>query len=104
MDFVFVEDVARANLAAMAASASDAVYNVGCGIETSLLELLQALLRVTGNEAVHPDFRAERAVNPVVRRLACTRRASEELGFEARVSLDEGLRRLADWHKEAIAR
>src|SRR6202035_1698060 len=45
MDFVFTEDIARANLLAASAEATYEVFNIGSGTETSLLELAHALLR-----------------------------------------------------------
>jgi UDP-glucose 4-epimerase len=102
MDFVFVEDVARANLGALLADAEDRVYNVGSGTETSLLELLQLLLRVMGREDLQPDFQPERSVNPVPRRIADTRAADRDLGFRTQVPLQEGLRRFVDWRNEQV--
>jgi UDP-glucose 4-epimerase len=102
MDFVFVEDVARANLVALLADAEDRVYNVGSGTETSLLELLQLLLRVMGREDLQPDFQPERSVNPVPRRIADTRAADRDLGFRTQVPLQEGLRRFVDWRNEQV--
>jgi UDP-glucose 4-epimerase len=104
MDFVFSDDVARANVLAMASDVSDEVFNVASGAETSLLELLEALLRVTGNQSVRPEFLPERAVNPVPRRLADVTKAERLLGFRAEVSLDEGLRRLVAWRREVLKR
>jgi UDP-glucose 4-epimerase len=103
MDFVFVDDVARANCLAMASDVSDEVINVASGEETSLLGLLDALLRVTGQTHVRPEFGPERAVNPVPRRLADTRKAERLLGFKTSVGLEEGLRRLVDWRRELLA-
>jgi UDP-glucose 4-epimerase len=97
MDFVYVEDIARANVLALKAPAVDAVYNVASGVETSLLELWQAIQEVTGAFQLAPEFRPPRKVNPVPRRLADTTRARQELGFVAEVPLVEGLRRLAAW-------
>jgi len=96
MDFVYVDDVARANIAAATAPVSDEVFNVACGVETSLRGLADALLRVMGSD-LEPEFGPERKVNPVSRRLADTSAARDELGFVAEVDLDEGLRRLVDW-------
>jgi UDP-glucose 4-epimerase len=104
MDFIYVADVARANLLAMQSQASDQVFNVASGVETSLLGLLEALLRAAGKPDVQPELLPPRAVNPVPRRLADTRRAVEQLGFRAAVSLEEGLRRLIAWRRELIAR
>ncbi len=100
MDFVYSEDVARANLAAFTADCCDEVFNVGSGAETSLLELLQLLLRVTGREHLEPEFLPPRSVNSVPRRLADTRKAASQLGFRTQVDLAEGLRRLIAWRAE----
>jgi UDP-glucose 4-epimerase len=104
MDFVYVDDVARANLSALRGDATDEVFNVASGVETSLLGLLQALLRVVGREDVEPEFGPERAVNPVPRRLADTSKAERVLGFRAQVDVADGLRRLVAWRKEILAR
>jgi UDP-glucose 4-epimerase len=102
MDFIYAEDIARANVLAMEADRVDDVYNVASGTETSLLGLWQAIQRVTGALHLAPEFHPPRKVNPVPRRLADTRRAREELGFKAEVPLDEGLRRLAAWRRETV--
>ncbi|KAB8144416.1 NAD-dependent epimerase/dehydratase family protein [Chloroflexia bacterium SDU3-3] len=96
MDFVFVEDIARANILAAKAPISDEVFNVASGVETSLNDLAQALLRVMGSD-LSIEYGPERKVNPVARRLADTSSAREKLGFVAKVDLDEGLRRLVAW-------
>jgi UDP-glucose 4-epimerase len=103
MDFVFSEDVARANVLAAKSAVSDDVFNVASGKETTLLQLLGALLRVTGREGVEPEFLPERRVNPVPRRWADTRKAERVLGFRAEVGLEEGLRRLVASRKGALA-
>jgi UDP-glucose 4-epimerase len=99
MDFVYAEDVARANVLALRSDRVDDVYNVASGTETSLLGLWRAIQRVTGAHHLEPEFHPPRKVNPVPRRLADTARAERELGFRAEVSLDEGLRRLAAWRR-----
>jgi UDP-glucose 4-epimerase len=96
MDFVYVGDVARANVLAAASDITDEAFNVASGVETSLLELAQALLHVMDSDlsVVHGP---PRAVNGVTRRLADTSAARKRLGFEAEVSLLEGLTRLVTW-------
>jgi UDP-glucose 4-epimerase len=96
VDLVYVDDVARANVLGAETGVDDEVLNVGSGTETSLNELAHALLSAMGSDLC-PEHTAERAVNSVPRRLADTRRARELLGFEAEVSLDQGLRRLVEW-------
>jgi UDP-glucose 4-epimerase len=96
MDFVYVDDIARANIAALASDVSDEVFNVATGIETSLNELAAALSRVMRvNRA--PEYGPARSVNPVPRRLASTDKAERMLGFRASVSLEDGLSRLVEW-------
>ncbi len=96
MDFVYVEDVARSNILALQSEAGDDVFNIGSGRETSLNELADLLLR-TMNSNLRPEYRPERKVNPVPRRLADVTRAERRLGFKAQVELEEGLRRLVAW-------
>jgi UDP-glucose 4-epimerase len=96
MDFVFTEDIARANLLAASAEATDEVFNIGSGTETSLTELAQALQRAMDSD-LPLEFGPPRGVNSVTRRLADVSRAAECLGWKAEVSLDEGLRRLVTW-------
>jgi UDP-glucose 4-epimerase len=96
MDFVFVEDIARANVLAAESVLSDEVLNVASGVEVSLTGLADALLRVMGSN-LRPEYGPGRKVNAVSRRLASTERAATLIGFEARISLEEGLTRLVDW-------
>ena len=97
MDFVYVGDIARANILAMKSDRLDDVYNVARGTETSLLHLWQAIQEVTGAHHLQPEFHPPRSVNPVPRRLADTRRAEEDLGFIAETTLTEGLQELSRW-------
>lgn len=99
MDFVYITDVARANLAAMRSSVSDDVFNVASGTETTLNELAAILLELMGRPDLQPEHREERKVNPVRRRLAAIEKAREMLGFETIVDVREGLQRLVDWRK-----
>lgn len=96
MDFVYIEDVARANLLAAASSVSDEVFNVASGVETTLNGLAHTLLKVMGSDLA-PEHGPERGVNSVRRRLADIGKARRLLGFEAGVGLDAGLRRLVEW-------
>jgi len=96
MDFVYIEDVARANVQALLSDIGDEVFNVGSGIETSLNELADALLWVMKSN-LKPIYGPERKVNPVARRCADTTKAAELLGFRTSIDLQEGLRRLVDW-------
>ena len=96
MDFVYVEDVARANIIAANSSITDDAINVASGTETSLTQLAEVLGKVMGAN-LPPEYGAARKATPVWRRLADVHKAQRLLGFKAQVSLEEGLRRLVDW-------
>lgn len=102
MDFIFSEDIARANLLAMKSDRTDDVYNVGSGTETSLMQLWEAVQRVTGAQHLTPEMHPPRGVNAVPRRLSDVSRAERDLGFRAQIDLDEGLRRLVAWRKQSM--
>jgi UDP-glucose 4-epimerase len=99
MDFVYIEDIARANILAAKADVTDEVFNVASGTETSLNQLALSLAKVMGSD-LDPEYGPERKVNPVQRRLADVSQAKQLLGFEAQISLEEGLGRLVNWWRE----
>jgi UDP-glucose 4-epimerase len=96
MDFVYIEDIARANVLAAKSDVTDEVFNVASGVETSLNDLASSLLKVMWSES-QPEYGPARKVNAVPRRLAETGRAHRMIGFQSRVSLEDGLRRLVAW-------
>lgn len=96
MDFVYVDDVARAFVAAAASDIEGETFNVGSGVETSLDELARALLATMGSSLL-PEYSAKRPVSAASRRLADIQKARTHLGFTAEVGLEEGLRRLVAW-------
>lgn len=100
MDFVFVEDVARINVAGLASDVADEVFNVGTGVQTTLNELCHLLLRITGSH-LKPEYHEARKVNNVQARRAATEKAENLLGFKARVDLEAGLRSLIQWRDQA---
>lgn len=104
-DFVAVEDCGLANVCAMKADVVDSCYNVGTGKRTSLKELAELLLEITGCEK--PINYAPRSQATLVRnRIGCPKKANKEIGFSATLDLREGLKRLIEWraaHKEEVA-
>ena len=96
MDFVFVTDIARANLRAAKSSITDDVLNIASGAETSLTELAGILGRVMGVD-LPPESGPARKATPVWRRQADVKKAERLIGFRAEVSLEEGLRELVRW-------
>jgi UDP-glucose 4-epimerase len=104
-DFVAVEDCARANICAMEAETVDTFYNVGTGRRTSLKELAELLLQLTG--ASNAIQYAPRSTATLVRnRIGCPQKAAREIGFTASIDLRQGLERLIEWrasHKAETA-
>jgi len=97
-DFVAVEDCGKANLCAMRADIVDRFYNVGTGKRTSLKELAEMIVELTGCEK--PINYAPRSQATLVRnRIGCPKRAKAEIGFEAGVDLMDGMRRVIDWRR-----
>lgn len=99
-DFISVEDCARANVLAMKAETTDTFYNVGSGIKTTIKELADILLEITGAN-LEVEYKPG-GLTFVKNRLGCPRKASEEIGFTARKQLRQGLSDLIDWRKSHI--
>lgn len=102
MDFVYVKDIARANIAAMKSDASDEALNVASGTQTTLNELSQMLCEIMGHPDLRAEYREERKVNPVRHRLASTTRSREHIGFSTTVDIRDGLRELVAWRRAAV--
>ena len=101
-DFVSVFDCAVANVCAMKADTGGRYYNVGTGIRTSLKELAEKLLNLTGsNQKISYKERSQATL--VRNRIGDPKRAIEEIGFTANIKLDEGLKALIEWRKAHIA-
>jgi len=101
-DFVAVEDCGLANVCAMKADSTDQNYNVGTGKRTSLKELAELIIDITGCEK--PIQYAPRSQATLVRnRIGCPKKASSEINFTATINLREGLQRLIDWRTSHIA-
>ncbi len=99
-DYIFVDDVARANLAALNFTAPPTAFNIGTGIETDVVMLHQKLQQATGinRAATHGPKKPGEQRRSL---LDCTK-AGEKLSWKPQVSLDEGLSRTADWFRSQI--
>jgi UDP-glucose 4-epimerase len=101
-DFVAVEDCGWANVCAMKGDTVDRFYNVGTGKRTSLKELAELLIELTGCKS--PIQYGERSQATLVRnRIGCPERAKAEIGFHAKKDLREGLKALIEWRASHIA-
>lgn len=97
MDMINVKDIARANILAAISPATDVALNIGSGTETSLKEVARLLSRAMGRPDLVPVHEAERAVNPVPRRLADVTAARELIDFTATIPLEPGIEELVAW-------
>jgi UDP-glucose 4-epimerase len=86
---VYVGDVVAANLAAASSNATGP-FNIGTGVASSVLDIVNALAPLA-DRSFEPHHEPER-LGEVQNISLDTTRAREELGWEARVGLDEGLR------------
>ncbi len=94
-DFIYVEDVARANVCAARADATDRFYNVGRGVGTTVKELVTRILHAKRSSL--PIHYEPGGQTFVTHRIGSTDRAKRELAFEAAIDLDDGLQRLLTW-------
>jgi len=100
-DFIAVEDCALANVCAMKSNATDENYNVGTGIRTPLKELAELLVELTG--CANPIQYAPRSQATLVKnRVGDPTKATDEIGFTAKIQLREGLQKLIDWRSNHI--
>lgn len=96
-DFVHVDDVARANILAAQADATDQFFNIGIGVKTTIRELVDQLLEITGSDLA-PEFRPQEQMF-VTHRVGSTEKAADLLDFRATIPLGEGLRSVVAWRR-----
>jgi UDP-glucose 4-epimerase len=100
VDLVFVDDVARANVMALTSPVTNEFFNVASGRETSLKDLAQLLIRLSGKEGkLQPQFEPM-DTGLVTRRWGDPAKAREMLGWSATTSVEEGMRRVIGWREE----
>jgi UDP-glucose 4-epimerase len=89
-DYTFVSDIVAANLAAADNRDAAGAFNIGTGVESSVLEMVDALRKAAGLETLEPEFKPPRQ-GELERSSLDVSLAERELGFKAVVSLDEGI-------------
>lgn len=100
-DYIYVGDVARANLMSMEAAVTGESFNVVSGVDTSLNDIVAILLRITGSN-LKPEYRDDPSK---VRFTTSTKlgfnpaKAKKHFGWEAKTSVEEGIKRLVAWRK-----
>jgi len=97
MDFVHIDDIARANLVAYQSDVKDEVFNVCTGRETTLLELWRIIQEITDSKNLEPIYEQPRTIGPVGRRVGDPSKAERLLNFKTKVDLKAGMQSLYDW-------
>jgi nucleoside-diphosphate-sugar epimerase len=98
-DFIFVDDMARGLMACALKGEPSGIYNLATGQETSILQLANLINEFSENEA-SLDLKPARDWDRSGKRFASTDKAREKLGFEAKVSIREGIKRTVEWTRE----
>ena len=101
-DFVYVEDVARANLLALKADKTDAFYNVGTGVQTTISDLCHTILSLKGVDMQirYQPYSEDDARQLVKNRIGSTDKSKNELGFQYTYNLQRGLQALIEWRDQ----
>ncbi|HVZ42868.1 MAG TPA: NAD-dependent epimerase/dehydratase family protein [Ramlibacter sp.] len=100
-DYIFVEDVARANVRSMESDVTGEAFNISTGVATSLNRIVEILLDITGKK-LEPEYVQD---PKLVRFLATSElhyspeKAKKLLGWQAEVPIEAGIRRMVDWVK-----
>lgn len=100
-DFIYVEDVARCNVAALTSETKFGFYNVGTEVQTSIKQLCDLILELKQSDlkVTYKPYSADDARALVQNRIGSKARAEQELGFNYKYELREGLNRLIEWRK-----
>jgi UDP-glucose 4-epimerase len=100
-DFIDVEDVARCNVLALKSEIADEFYNVGSGVQTSIKELCELILKLKNSklEVSYKPYSEDDARRMVQNRIGCPKKAKTDLGFNYHFSLEAGLKKLIKWRE-----
>jgi UDP-glucose 4-epimerase len=101
-DFIYVEDVARANVDALRSDIDHGFYNVGTEVQTSIKDLCDLILKLKGSslKVRYQPYTADDARALVQNRIGSAVKAEKELGFKYKYSLEEGLQKLIEWREK----
>jgi UDP-glucose 4-epimerase len=101
-DFIYVDDVAKANVDALLSNVGFGFYNVGTQVQTSIKQLCEIILRLKESNlnVTFQPYSEDDARQFVKNRIGSTQKAEEEIGFKYEHSLEEGLKKLIEWRIE----
>lgn len=101
-DFINVKDVVEANMLAMEKNCVGEVFNIATGFSVTINKLLEIVKSVMGKSGVKPKYETQRP-NDALRSCGDTSKANKILGFQSKVSLEDGLKDFVEYYKQ-IAR
>ena len=98
-DFIYVEDVARANVQALLSDQDFGMYNVGTEVQTTINELCELILELKSSDlkVQYNPYSEDDARAMVKNRIGSRVKAEQELGFKYQYELKEGLQKLIEW-------
>lgn len=98
-DFIYVEDVARCNVAALKSDVKHGFYNVGTEVQTTIKKLCDTILKLKKSnlKVTYVPYSADDARALVQNRIGSNAKAEKELGFKHKYSLEQGLTQLISW-------
>jgi UDP-glucose 4-epimerase len=103
-DFIYVEDVARSNIAALKSKTKFGFYNVGTGVQTTIKNLCDTILSLKNStlKVTYKPYSEDDARALVKNRIGSTEQAEHEIDFKYQYSLEEGLSRLIAWRDSVV--
>ena len=98
-DFIYVEDVAQANIAALKSDVNFGYYNIGTEVQTSIKELCDTILDLKSSDlkVIYNPYAPDDARQFVQNRIGSRKKAENELGFKYKFDLRSGLQKLINW-------
>jgi nucleoside-diphosphate-sugar epimerase len=100
-DFIYAGDIVEGLLACAERGEPGDVYNLASCVETTIRKLAESIIEVSGSSS-ELELGPPRDWDRSGHRFGSTEKARRELGFEAQVPLEEGLRRTVEWTRENI--
>ena len=100
-DFIYVEDAARCNIAALKSEVNFGFYNVGTEVQTTIRQLCDTILKLKESNLIvkYNPYGDDDDRQFVQNRIGSKQKAADELGFEYKYGLEDGLKKLIEWRK-----
>lgn len=103
-DFIYVEDVAKANVCALKSETNFGFYNVGTEVQTTIKTLCDTILNLKSSslEVKYVPYSEDDARQLVQNRIGSAQKASQEIGFTFQYNLEQGLSKLIEWREKTM--